>query len=404
MSAIELTVGQTNWTFDVPNERLVRAQPREPAGTPVSDVATAVRDAMDHPLRFDHPLKTALTPDDRIALVVDEQLPRLGELIGGILQYLASAGIGPESVTIITAPGGQASDWIDELPDEFADVHTEVHHPDDRKLLSYLSTTKGGRRIYLNRTLVDADQAIVLSGRAYDVQFGYGGCEGAVFPTLADAEARKDLAGELTTAIPTAEAQGVRAEALEVAWLMSSTLFIQVIEAEGDGIAQIRAGLIASIADGIPLQDDRWKFEIDKPVDMVIASVSGDPRKHDFATLARAATAASRIVSDGGCIVILSEGETAVGEGLELLRQADSPEEALRLLRKVKPADPAAAYQWASAADRARIYLVSGIKPEIVEEIFATPICSVEEVQRLIDGAGSCLVLPDGHKSLVVVK
>src|SRR5258708_3277374 len=160
MSAIELTVGQTRWTLDVPDDRLVRAQPRQPAEPPIADVAEAVRHAMDHPLRFDHPLKTALTSDDRIALVVDEQLPRLGELIGGVLQYLAPAGIGPESVTIITAPGGLASDWIDDLPDEFADVHTEVHHPDDRKLLSYLSTLKGGRRVYLNRTLVDADQAI----------------------------------------------------------------------------------------------------------------------------------------------------------------------------------------------------------------------------------------------------
>ena len=102
--------------------------------------------------------------------------------------------------------------------------------------------------------------------------------------------------------------------------------------------------------------------------------------------------------------MILSEVESPVSEAMELLRQAEDPEDALRLLRETKAADPGAAFQWASAADHARLYLVSGMKPEIVEEMFATPTCSVEEVQRLIDKGGSCLILPDAHKSLVVVE
>jgi hypothetical protein len=60
--------------------------------------------------------------------------PDLGELVGGVLQYLAVAGIGPESVTIITAPDAASSDWIDELPDEFADVHTKYTIPTTAKL------------------------------------------------------------------------------------------------------------------------------------------------------------------------------------------------------------------------------------------------------------------------------
>ncbi len=402
MSTIDLTVGQSRWSLSVPDDRLVRARPRHAASPPIDDVAAAVREALEHPLRFEHPLRRALTPDDRIALVIDERLPRLGELVGGVLQYLATVGIGPESVTIITAPGASSTEWVDELPDEFADVHTEVHHPDDRKLLSYLSTTKRGRRVYLNRTMVDADQIIVMTGRGYDAQLGYAGCEGGIYPALSDSETRKALGGELSADVPEPEPSGVRAEALEIAWLLSSTIFIQVIEAGGDAIARICAGLIASSQDGIQMQDDRWRFTVDRPADVVIATLSGDPRRHDFASLARAAASASRAVKEGGCVVVLSEAETVVGEAMELLQQAENPESALRLLREVKPANPSAAFQWASAAELARIYLVSGMKPEIVEEMFATPICSVEEVQRLIDGAGSCLILPDAHKSLVV--
>src|SRR5262245_21571215 len=125
MSNIDITVGQSRWTLSVSDERLVCAKSRQPAGPAIVDVAAAVRDALDRPLHFEHPLRRAFTPDDRIALVIDEHLPRLGELVAGVLQYLATIGIGPEAVTILTAPGGQATDWIDDLPDEFADVHTE---------------------------------------------------------------------------------------------------------------------------------------------------------------------------------------------------------------------------------------------------------------------------------------
>jgi len=179
---------------------------------------------------------------------------------------------------------------------------------------------------------------------------------------------------------------------------------VQAIEGEGNDIAQVCAGLIASSADGIRLQDDRWRFSIERPVDLVIAAIGGDPRLHDFAALAQAAAAASRAVNVGGCIVVLSEIETGLNESMAILRHAEDPASALQLLHQMKPADPAAAFQWASAADGSRLYLVSGMKPETVEEIFATPICSVEEVQRLIDGAASCLVVPDAHKSLIVVE
>ena len=53
---------------------------------------------------------------------------------------------------------------IDELPDEFQDVRTEIHDPGKREALAYLATTRRGRRIYLNRTVVDADQSIVVAG------------------------------------------------------------------------------------------------------------------------------------------------------------------------------------------------------------------------------------------------
>jgi hypothetical protein len=49
------------------------------------------------------------------------------------------------------------------------------------------------------------------------------------------------------------------------------------------------------------------------------------------------------------------------------------------------------------------IFLVSGYPDEVAEELFATPIHTASEVQRLIDTGGKVLVIPDAHKATVTV-
>jgi len=404
MSVIELPIGNSRWTVEVPPERLVTVSPSIAPSPPITQPRLAVRDAMEKPLRFDHPLRRALTPDDRVALVIDEQLPRLGELVAGVLEYLAQAGIGPASVTILTTPRAAPSTWIDELPDEFADVQTEVHHPGDRKQLCYLSATKQGRRVYMNRTLVDADQIISLSGRRYEPLLGYAGCEASIYPAFSDDETYRVVGQPGSIEAPKPQADGIRAEAAEIVWLLGSVIFIQVIEGEGDDIAQIAAGLLPTTEDGVRLLDERWRFRIAEPADVVLATLGGDPARQDLASLAQVALAASRVVKPGGKIVLLSEVEAELSDGFELLRRMDEPMPALKRLLEKKPPDLPNAFAWMTAAEKGHLYLASGLKPELVEELFATPIVSPIEVQRLIDQGGSCLLLRDAQKCLVEIE
>ena len=74
--------------------------------------------------------------------------------------------------------------------------------PADRRGLSYLATTRRGRRIYLNRTAVDADQLVLLTRRSYDCRMGYAGGEGALFPALSDEAARQEAARQALLRCP----------------------------------------------------------------------------------------------------------------------------------------------------------------------------------------------------------
>src|SRR5437763_2341624 len=116
---VEFYVGTQPWAVTVPPEKAVGLR-REPFAAPAASPRKLVRDALEKPFGFE-PLRRALTPDDHVTIVVDEQLPHLAELLAGVLEHLATAGIQPEAVTLLTTPPATDQGWIDELPDEFAD-------------------------------------------------------------------------------------------------------------------------------------------------------------------------------------------------------------------------------------------------------------------------------------------
>src|SRR5439155_3586898 len=150
--------GLEHATYEVAEASLV-VPGRQPGAPPVADVAGAVRDALEAPLGFPA-LRKAVTPDDHVVIVADDHLPRREEMLSAIVEYLIQARIQPSAITILYP-------W---MPDSGAtklsshpEIRVEVHDPANRKKLSYLATTRNGRRLYLNRTAVDAEQLIVLS-------------------------------------------------------------------------------------------------------------------------------------------------------------------------------------------------------------------------------------------------
>jgi SAM-dependent methyltransferase len=279
----------------------------------------------------------------------------------------------------------------------------EVHDPADRQKLAYLATTKAGRRLYLNRTLVDADFVVVVSGRGYDPVTGYAGAEAAVFPALSDEETRAEFAGQVSTDAPGVEPWPARAEAAEVFRLLGMPFLVQVIEGEGDTVEAVVAGLPDAAAEGVRRQDARWRGSVAEEADTVVAALSGDPARHTFLDLAKAAACAARVCRPGGRIAVLSAATPDLGDGARLLRSLDGPTGARKLLAKEKPADWAACLLWVFAAKKHSLFLAGGYPDDVAEELFATPVRWAAEVQRLIDGGGRVLLIPDAHKTMVTV-
>src|SRR5262245_54100753 len=172
-----LPVGSSHWLIRVRPDQVLSLPRQAPTASPFD----LLRSALEHPHGFE-PLRRALTPDDHIAVVVDDKLPHLAELLTGLIEHLVSAKVKPNAVTLVLPPGSKRQGFVDELPDEYADVRIETHDPTDPKRHAYLATTKGGRRVYLNRTLLEADYAVYLVPAGSRLPF----------PALSNEETRSD--------------------------------------------------------------------------------------------------------------------------------------------------------------------------------------------------------------------
>jgi nickel-dependent lactate racemase len=399
---VTLHYGREQLDVELPAATLIPTR-HQPRAEPLADPAAAVRAALENPIGFPS-LRRALTPEDHVVIVVDEHLPRLPELLTPILAHLVEAGIEPAAITLLCPQSDSKQHWLQELPEEFREVRCERHVATDRKRLSYLATTKSGHRLYFNRTAVDADQIIVLSGRGYDPILGYSGAEGSLFPALGDEASLEEDNGRISLSAPPEASSPARQEATEACWLLGAPFFVQVIAGAGDEIVHVLGGLAETSAEGRRLLDARWREKAEDLAQTVVATISGDPTRQEFSDLAAAAANAARVVQPDGRIILLSSVASASGPAINWLRQAETPDEGLALLGKHKPLDRIAAIQWAHAASRARIYLLSQMPPEIVEELFATPVDSADQIARLLQIPGTYLILEDAHRSMATAE
>src|SRR5437868_7442156 len=115
---IVMDYGRARLELNVADANLVA--PRLSAPASLADPAAALRAALEAPFDFP-PLRQALTPDDRVAVVVDEDLPDLAGLLTPLLRHLDASGVGPGSVTLLCPPSASRQPWLDDLPDEFGD-------------------------------------------------------------------------------------------------------------------------------------------------------------------------------------------------------------------------------------------------------------------------------------------
>src|SRR5271167_3198739 len=109
-NSFDLKIGLEVWPMTIQSEQLVPLG-RADVVPPTQSVAELTRNALENPVGFEA-LRRAVTPDDRVTIVLDPDLPEVAVILGEVISHLGSAGIQPEAVSILTPPGSRQS-WVD---------------------------------------------------------------------------------------------------------------------------------------------------------------------------------------------------------------------------------------------------------------------------------------------------
>ncbi len=150
--------------------------------------------------------------------------------------------------------------------------------------------------------------------------------------------------------------------------------------------------------------------EIDAAADIVIASCGGYPKDINMYQAQKAMDAAILAVKPGGTIILLAECREGLGEEkfAEWIEQASCPQDIVKRFHEKFELGGHKAFAICRIIESAEIYLLSDLSDQSVQDLFLTPIHSLQEgiakaLQKHGDDA-SIIIMPEAPKMGIKIK
>jgi nickel-dependent lactate racemase len=404
--SIELHYGNQGIVrLDVPTERLLMdfSEPR-PAATP--DPVAATLAALNDPLAFP-PLSQAMVAGDRIAVTVARGVPHAESVVAGVIRCLAEGGASSEDISLIIEPAAAtpADSVTAAIPDELRrGLQISTHDPRNPKSLCYLAASRDNKPIYFNRRVFDADLVVPIGTMRLDQSFGYFGVHTGLFPAFSDDATRSRLR------IPSggdreARRRRQRRETDEAAWLLGVQFTVQVVPGRRESLLGVFAGEAVSVERaGRTLCESTWRYESPHRASLVVAAIEGGPEQQNWENFGRALFAASECVAEGGTIVLCSDLQGEIGPALKRLVTSDEGQDRLhKALRHERSDDAPLAMLLSQVMQQAKVYLLSGLNEDEVEDLGVGYIEREADVQRLALRHDSCIIMGNAQHAMVTI-
>lgn len=391
-----LTSGAITAELTLPRDSLIHALPAATPGDASSRIAAALQTPLDLPA-----LRDCAVPGDRIVIVVDPATPSLGDIVAQVIELLRSIDDAATVITLLLPRDPSGEDWksvLTELPLHLAgQAAVQIHDPDDETQRGYLATSSGGERVYLNRHLLDADLIVTVGVIGFDGLLGFRGTSSAIFPAFSDSATIRESRNLGHPELTPDQRRPLREMIDEIGWLLGTQFTVQILPDAFGGFIDVLAGLPLSVQQAGQTQlEQLWRITADDSYDMAIVSVPGG-RSFGWKQIGAALETAARIVEQGGRIAVVADVAIPEGPGASMLRRCQEPDDLLKPLRKDPPEDAIEVTQLIHAARRARLYLLSSIPSEIVDELGMTPLSSPVELQRLADSSRRIIAIPGAN-------
>jgi nickel-dependent lactate racemase len=330
-----------------------------------------------------------------------------------VLTELQQAGVRDGDVSVVMALGLHRPMTAAEMetavgPGVCRRVRLLNHDPAD---VVRLGTTSAGTPVEVYRPLVTADVRICVGNLEFHYFAGYSGGAKAILPgcaSRATVNANHAMMVQPGAAAGRLEGNPVRADLEEGVSMLGVDFLLNVVV---DGQHRITGAVAGDVVEahrrGCALVAERGTVRIPRRADLVVVSAGGYPKDMNMYQAQKALDNAAGAVRDGGIIVWVAECREGLGEKtFESWLRGASPAQILERIQREFVLGGHKAAAIAAVLNRARVFLVSALAPELVRECGLVPFADLDRaVSAALDELGQgarLLCLPYGGSVLPV--
>ncbi|MCG6156780.1 lactate racemase domain-containing protein [Rubinisphaera margarita] len=392
MAQFEIHYGTgESFQFELPEEHVLWKQSGPEAQ---DDAVRAIEEALATPLDYP-PVGDAVVPGDKVTLVIDAGTPAWDEIIRALGRQLESRGVEADKLHVVLNGVGTetAAAESSSLPYKVIAFDEAMQ---GRSV--YLASTAEGQRIYLPEEIGEADYVVTIGRFGFDDRWGYRGTNSTVYPAFGGEEAQTRFSGPGSQELSPDESFGVRQMIDEIGWLLGLQFSVQVIPSGSGKLAHVIAGASDSVyRESVSRLNSSWRSSISTPAETVIVSVPSLEAGDAWFSTARACRAAEKLVSEDGRVLLVTDLKD-FPEGLqETIQSSGDSDEVMRNLNRSKSPASRAVATLAGLASRYRVYLLSRLEQDIVENLFCIPLADTDELRSALQGGTTYAVLDGGQ-------
>ncbi len=363
----------------------------ETVADPTSMIQTAINEPLEYP-----GIDQAVVPGDRVSIVVDPETPCWPEIVAALRQRLLSAGIESDSIRVALNREISEQDLPANLSPET--VGTVISYAEVMKGRSmYVASTAEGERIYLPEEIGEADFVISLGPFGFHEQWGYHGTYSIIYPAFASEEEQEKFHAGSQQELTPETSRGTRQTIDEAGWLLGLQYTVQVIPSGAGKLGHIISGSNDAVyREAVNFLDQNWRIQNAKRVETVIISLPAEPGCNIWHAITRTCKAAQSLVQADGRVMLLTDLKELPRELIDPLTMCDDLSDAIRMLNSLSSPEALALHAIASLAQATKLYLLSELEPDLLENLYCIPLANPEEMQNAIQGGDSYALLNGG--------
>lgn len=351
----------------------------------------------------------------KIAIVTGDQtrIAPTSKILPVIFEYLIQAGAEKCFLTVIIGVGNHRPITEEEKRQILGPLYGQVRCLHSRETgYSLMGITTRGTPVEVSTPVAEADLVIGLGNIELHQLAGFSGGVKAVAAGTASMRALEHnhrLSNLQNDAVGKLDENIVRQDMEEFARTANLRFVINTVMNEKRKVVYLTAGdPVEAHRTGAAIAEKLFKFQLKELADIVIVSPGGSPKDDTVYQAQKSVKNALRAVKAGGIIIITAKCSEGFGDPVfeQWMKESSSLEEIEARTKNDFVLGGHKCSFIASAVRKARIFMVSKMRPEDVKALFFTPFGSLQEavdasIAEKGDNAG-VLVMPWGSLTVPV--